>query len=212
MALLGSKGRGGERQGEARDPATSSSTSSSPTSSRRPSTRSRASDGFVTFGITGSVAIALGTVLLLLAVLRVLQTETGAFHGNLSWVPYLIVAVLAVAIIGLSAWRIVPRPGRSAGRPPDQRLRRNAMAVETNGRRISRDDLQAAFAGAIGEGQESVRPGRRCPSSRRSGRHRRRVRSPSPTSPVDGGGGTARRSWRSAGSRTSTWTICSAAC
>lgn len=31
------------------------------------------------------------------------------------------------------------------------------MAVETNGRRISRDDLQAAFSRAIGEGQESVR-------------------------------------------------------
>ena len=31
------------------------------------------------------------------------------------------------------------------------------MAVETNGRRISRDDLQVAFARAIGEGQETVR-------------------------------------------------------
>jgi hypothetical protein len=31
------------------------------------------------------------------------------------------------------------------------------MPVETNGRKISRDDLQAAFAKAIGDGQESVR-------------------------------------------------------
>ncbi len=31
------------------------------------------------------------------------------------------------------------------------------MPVETNGRRISRDDLQSAFAKAIGEGQETVR-------------------------------------------------------
>ncbi|HXR53986.1 MAG TPA: hypothetical protein VN793_02950 [Acidimicrobiales bacterium] len=31
------------------------------------------------------------------------------------------------------------------------------MPVETNGRRISRDDLQAAVAKAIGEGQETVR-------------------------------------------------------
>ncbi|MGH8996733.1 MAG: hypothetical protein ACRDYB_11995 [Acidimicrobiales bacterium] len=31
------------------------------------------------------------------------------------------------------------------------------MAVETNGRRISRDDLQAAFSRAIGDSQESVR-------------------------------------------------------
>jgi hypothetical protein len=32
-----------------------------------------------------------------------------------------------------------------------------AMAVETNGRRISRDDLQAAFSKVIGEGQETAR-------------------------------------------------------
>jgi hypothetical protein len=61
---------------------------------------------FLVFGITGAVALALGVVLLLLAVLRVLQTETGAFHGNLSWVPYIIVTVLAAAVIALAAWRI----------------------------------------------------------------------------------------------------------
>jgi hypothetical protein len=31
------------------------------------------------------------------------------------------------------------------------------MSVETNGRRISREDVQAAFAKAIGQGQETVR-------------------------------------------------------
>jgi hypothetical protein len=31
------------------------------------------------------------------------------------------------------------------------------MPVETNGRKISRDDLQAAFAKAIGDGKESAR-------------------------------------------------------
>jgi hypothetical protein len=31
------------------------------------------------------------------------------------------------------------------------------MPVETNGRKISRDDLQAAFAKAIGDGEDSVR-------------------------------------------------------
>jgi hypothetical protein len=31
------------------------------------------------------------------------------------------------------------------------------MAVETNGRRITRDDLQTAFSRVIGDGQESVR-------------------------------------------------------
>ena len=31
------------------------------------------------------------------------------------------------------------------------------MSVQTNGRRISREDLQAAFSRAIGESRESVR-------------------------------------------------------
>ena len=67
---------------------------------------------FMVFGIAGSLAIALGSVFLLVAVLRLLQTETGAFHGNLSWIPYLIVIVLAAGIIALSAWRITAGPAQ----------------------------------------------------------------------------------------------------
>ena len=67
---------------------------------------------FLLYGIAGSLAIAVGTVILLVAVLRVLQTETGAFHGNLSWVPYLIVLVLAAAIIALSLWRVTAGAAR----------------------------------------------------------------------------------------------------
>ena len=67
---------------------------------------------FLLFGLVGSVAITAGTVLLLLASLRALQTETGSsFTGHLSWVPYLIVAAAAIAIMGLAAWRIVRGPG-----------------------------------------------------------------------------------------------------
>ena len=65
---------------------------------------------FVLFGVVGSVAIAVGTVMLLIATLRVLQTETGAFHGNLSWLPYLIVAVVALAVIAAAGWRILAGP------------------------------------------------------------------------------------------------------
>jgi len=72
---------------------------------------------FLVFGIAGSLAIALGSVFLLVAVLRLLQTETGAFHGNLSWIPYLVVIVLAAGIIALSAWRITAGPARRR-RPP----------------------------------------------------------------------------------------------
>ena len=66
---------------------------------------------FVAFGVVGSVAITAGTVLLLLAALRALQTETGtSFTGKLSWLPYVITAVAAMAVMGLSAWRIAKGP------------------------------------------------------------------------------------------------------
>lgn len=67
---------------------------------------------FLSFGVGGAILLGLGSVLLALAGLRALQTETDtAFTGNLSWVPYLIVAVVAVGLIGLVVLRIVKRKG-----------------------------------------------------------------------------------------------------
>lgn len=63
---------------------------------------------FVAFGAAGSVLLGLGTVLLVLAVLRALQDQTGGtFDGNWSWAPYLLTLVICVAVIGaaLSAVR-----------------------------------------------------------------------------------------------------------
>ena len=74
------------------------------------------------------------------------------------------------------------------------------MAVETNGRRISRDDLQAAFAKVIGDGQETVQ-GQPAPDPRGRRGGRGRASSPSRTSSDAVAAGTTRRSWRSAGSR-----------
>ncbi|GAC1534254.1 MAG: hypothetical protein NVS3B12_14760 [Acidimicrobiales bacterium] len=55
-------------------------------------------------GIAGSVALAIGLVLLTLALLRALQEETAPhFDGNLSWVPYLIVTAVALVFVGLLA-------------------------------------------------------------------------------------------------------------
>ncbi|HUI02447.1 MAG TPA: hypothetical protein VLZ77_02815 [Acidimicrobiales bacterium] len=78
---------------------------------------------FVAFGVIGSVALAAGAVLLLLAGLRAIQSETGStFTGDLSWLPYVIVAAAAVIVMGLAAWRITKGPaarmerGRSEGR------------------------------------------------------------------------------------------------
>ena len=62
---------------------------------------------FVAFGVAGSVALSVGVVILVVALLRALQTETGTtFGGHLSWLPYLIAGAAAVIVAGLSGWRI----------------------------------------------------------------------------------------------------------
>ena len=50
---------------------------------------------FLYMGIAGSFFLAFGLLLVLLGVLRLLQTETGtALTGDWSWVPYAVVVVL----------------------------------------------------------------------------------------------------------------------
>ncbi len=66
---------------------------------------------WVSMGLAGSVALVVGVVLLLLALLRALQTETGtAFEGNLSWIPYLI-AVGALIVVIAALLRQVTKKG-----------------------------------------------------------------------------------------------------
>lgn len=59
---------------------------------------------YLAFGLGGSFLIGLGLIMLVLAGLRALQTETGStFTGNLSWIPYLIlllIGVLVLAVVG----------------------------------------------------------------------------------------------------------------
>ncbi|MCP3934609.1 MAG: hypothetical protein GY708_04470 [Actinomycetia bacterium] len=63
---------------------------------------------YVAFGVAGSIFWAMGLVLLLLAGLRVLQTQTGSvLDGNWSFAPYLIMLVVAGIIIGLAGRAIV---------------------------------------------------------------------------------------------------------
>ena len=66
---------------------------------------------FALFGALGSVFVGFGLVLLLLAVLRFFQEQFAVFRGTLSWIPYFIVAGLALAVIGLTAWRVVRGAG-----------------------------------------------------------------------------------------------------
>ena len=67
---------------------------------------------FVVYGTVGSFVLGVGVILFLVAVLRALQEETAVFHGNLSWIPYLIVAVLGVLVIVIAGLRIAAGPAR----------------------------------------------------------------------------------------------------
>jgi hypothetical protein len=53
------------------------------------------------FGIAGSLAIGIGVVFFAIGGLRLLQEETDAFHGNWSFVPYVVIIVLLVGMAGL---------------------------------------------------------------------------------------------------------------
>jgi len=72
---------------------------------------------FLALGVAGSVALAAGGIVLLLAGLRALQTETGStFGGNLSWLPYVITAAGAIVVMVLAAWRIAKGPAARGAR------------------------------------------------------------------------------------------------
>jgi hypothetical protein len=79
---------------------------------------------FLAWGLAGSLALAIGLVLLLVGVLRLLQDETGtSLTGNWSWVPYFVVSLLGVAILSVAVWRIYAGPAqrktpKGAGTPP----------------------------------------------------------------------------------------------
>ena len=80
---------------------------------------------FLYMGIAGSFFLAGGILLLLIGILRLLQTETGtALTGDWSWVPYLSVMVLGIAVIVVAAWRITAGPARE--RMPEVAARHEA--------------------------------------------------------------------------------------
>lgn len=58
---------------------------------------------FVAFGVAGSLLLGTGSVLLAIAALRALQSETGSvFDGSWSFVPYLITLVGCVVVIAMA--------------------------------------------------------------------------------------------------------------
>ena len=73
---------------------------------------------FIAFGVAGSVALAIGLVILSVAFLRFLQSETGTtFAGNWSWVPYLICTVAVVLVAALAVKAVSRGQGRTADAP-----------------------------------------------------------------------------------------------
>jgi hypothetical protein len=69
---------------------------------------------FLGYGAAGAFALGIGFVLLILAGLRILQTETGdAFDGNWSVVPYLIMIAVAGIVAALAARAIGAEKRRS---------------------------------------------------------------------------------------------------
>jgi Putative Actinobacterial Holin-X, holin superfamily III len=62
---------------------------------------------FITWGALGSLLVGFGGIFLLFGALRFLQAQFRVLDGSLSWLPYLIVVVLAALIIAFTLWRIV---------------------------------------------------------------------------------------------------------
>ncbi len=84
---------------------------------------------FLYMGILGSFFAAFGILLMLLGVLRLLQTETGtALTGDWSWVPYAVVVVLGIFVIGVAALRIQAGPGQR--KVPGVIARRESREIE----------------------------------------------------------------------------------
>ncbi|TRZ74207.1 MAG: hypothetical protein D4R95_01690 [Actinobacteria bacterium] len=61
---------------------------------------------WLAWGIAGAIALLFGAVIGLLGVLRLLQAEVFSDTQYFTFVPYFIVAVVAVALIWLSITRI----------------------------------------------------------------------------------------------------------
>jgi hypothetical protein len=62
---------------------------------------------YLGYGAAGAVIGGIGVILLMMSGLRALQTETGdALDGSLSWLPYLIVIVVAGALAAAAVSRI----------------------------------------------------------------------------------------------------------
>ena len=71
---------------------------------------------FAAYGALGSIFVGFGVVIGLLGLLRMLQALFPVLDGSLSWIPYLIVVALALAVAALVVKRVFAgAPRRSKG-------------------------------------------------------------------------------------------------
>ena len=61
---------------------------------------------WLALGSAGATFLGLGLVLVLLGILRLLQTEFRAFDGGFSWVPFVIVLVLCLGLTWIALSRV----------------------------------------------------------------------------------------------------------
>mgnify|MGYP001243179383 CR=1 FL=1 len=67
----------------------------------------RGAGRWIGFGAAGAIALGLGLSLVLLGLLRLLQSEwEWASRGRMSWLPYLIVLAVCVALLVVTLTRI----------------------------------------------------------------------------------------------------------
>jgi hypothetical protein len=86
---------------------------------------------FVAWGLAGSLAIAVGILLLLVGGLRLLQDETGtALTGDWSWAPYFAVSLVGLAVAGVAGWRITAGPAQR--KRPQHSKKANKKALESS--------------------------------------------------------------------------------
>lgn len=66
----------------------------------------RGAGRWLALGSAGAIFLGLGLSLVLLGILRLLQTELSAFDGAFSWVPYVVVLAVCLVLASMSLARV----------------------------------------------------------------------------------------------------------
>lgn len=68
---------------------------------------------YLGFGVSGAIAIGIGSMIMLIGVLRLLQTQTGTtFRGNWNFAPYLLTVLVGLIMIAMCVKGIIGRSSK----------------------------------------------------------------------------------------------------